>query len=93
MDLIYRLLVPLSLLGLFLCAVWHIAALVGHQAASMDRGAMSMPLFVGIFLVWLPTIWRLRHDSCRQRLRGRDCAAGLVGQKVTEHAGRAQPRI
>jgi hypothetical protein len=59
-DFIYRLLVPLSLLGLFLCAVWHIAALVGHPAASMDGGAMGMPLFVGIFLVWFPTMWRLR---------------------------------
>ena len=61
MTSISRLLVPVSLAGLLLSALWNAAAWAGLPFAAMESGFAV--LFVGVFVVWFPTIFRLRKIS------------------------------
>lgn len=61
MELINRFLVPASLTGLVLSAVWNVASWAGLPVAAMESG--SAALFVGVFVVWFPTVFRLRKIS------------------------------
>ena len=63
MQTVHRLLVPASVAGLVLSTVWNAAAWARLPIAAMESG--SSLLFVGVFVVWFPTVFRSRKERLR----------------------------
>jgi hypothetical protein len=51
-----RIIAPVALAGLLASAAWHLGILAGHDFL----GEAGMVLFVGIFVVWFPTVMSLQ---------------------------------
>ena len=52
-----RLLAPVAFIGLLLSAAWHVGLLFHHDLL----GPGGTVLFIGIFVVWFPTVFYLRR--------------------------------
>ena len=62
-----RIIAPLTFVGLLLSAGWHIGLLLHHDLV----GQGGTDLFIGIFVVWFPTVFYLRRfGSTMQRRTG-----------------------
>ena len=59
-----RIIAPLAFVGLLLSAGWHLGLLLHHDLF----GQGGTVLFIGIFVVWFPTVFYLRRfGSTMQR--------------------------
>ena len=59
-----RIIAPLAFVGLLLSAAWHLGLLLHHDLF----GQGGTVLFIGIFVVWFPTVFYLRRfGSTMQR--------------------------
>jgi hypothetical protein len=67
-ELVNRFLVPASFTGLVLSALWNAAAWARLPVAAMESG--SAALLIGVFVVWFPTVFRLRKISAAMQWNG-----------------------
>ena len=51
-----RVIAPVALVGLLASLAWHLGILIGHDFL----GGAGMVLFIGIFVVWFPTVMSLQ---------------------------------
>jgi hypothetical protein len=61
----WKWLAPAAAVGFMLAVLWHLAAWARMPIAEMSGGASA--LFVGIFVVWFPTVFRLRKINSRMQ--------------------------
>ncbi len=55
----HRIIAPLAFIGLLLSAAWHVGLLFHHDIF----GQAGTVLFIGIFVVWFPTVLYVRRFS------------------------------
>ena len=71
----HRIIAPIAFIGLLLSAAWHVGLLFHHDLF----GQAGTVLFIGIFVVWFPTVLYVRRFSSTTMGRRADWKVWLAG--------------